>query len=150
MSPVRLLCALLLAAVVLLDPGMVLAGELVDELKIGVLWHDVPGLWSGFQAEPNSADINIEALPSPSVAFLGGTIRPALGASISTIGATSDIYIDARWQYETPSGVFFGLGLGAAVHDGQLQLDDWDRKALGSRVLFHIPAEVGLPVRRSQ
>jgi hypothetical protein len=143
MSPIRLLCALLLAAVVLLDPGMTFAGQLVDELKIGVLWHDVPGLWSGFQAEPNSADINIEALLSPSVAFLGGTIRPALGASISTIGATSDAYIDARWQYETPSGIFFGLGLGAAVHDGQLQLEDWDRKALGSRVLFHIPAEVG-------
>jgi hypothetical protein len=143
MSPIRLLCALLLAAVVLLDPGMTFAGQLVDELKIGVLWHDVPGLWSGFQAEPNSADINIEALLSPSVAFLGGTIRPALGASISTIGATSDAYIDARWQYETPSGIFFGLGLGAAVHDGQLQLEDWDRKALGSRVLFHIPAEIG-------
>jgi hypothetical protein len=143
MSPIRLLCALLLAAVVLLDPGMTFAGQLVDELKIGVLWPDVPGLWSGFQAEPNSADINIEALLSPSVAFLGGTIRPALGASISTIGATSDAYIDARWQYETPSGIFFGLGLGAAVHDGQLQLEDWDRKALGSRVLFHIPAEVG-------
>jgi lipid A 3-O-deacylase len=143
MSPIRLLFALLLAAVVLLDPGMALAGQLVDELKIGVLWHDVPGLWSGFQAEPNSADINIEALLSPSVAFLGGTIRPALGASISTIGATSDAYIDARWQYETPSGIFFGLGLGAAVHDGQLQLEDWDRKALGSRVLFHIPAEIG-------
>ena len=29
------------------------------------------------------------------------------------------------------------------MHDGQLQLEDWDRKALGSRVLFHIPAEVG-------
>jgi hypothetical protein len=143
MSPIRLLFALLLAAVVLLDPGMALAGQLVDELKIGVLWHDVPGLWSGFQAEPNSADINIEALLSPSVAFLGGTIRPALGASISTIGATSDAYMDARWQYEAPSGIFFGLGLGAAVHDGQLQLEDWDRKALGSRVLFHIPAEVG-------
>ena len=87
---------------VVLDPGMALAGEFIGELKIGELWH-VPGLWSGFQAEPSSADINIEALLSPSVAFLGATIRPALGASISTIGATSDIYIDARWQYEAPS-----------------------------------------------
>jgi hypothetical protein len=24
-----------------------------------------------------------------------------------------------------------------------LQLEDWDRKALGSRVLFHIPVEIG-------
>ena len=66
MSPIRLLYALLSVAVVVLDPGMVLAGELIDELKIGVLWHDVPGLWSGFQAEPSSADLNIEALLSPS------------------------------------------------------------------------------------
>ncbi len=132
-----------LFAALLLPPELAFAGPFIDELKIGVLAHDVPDLWSGFQAEPGSADINIEALLSPSVVFLGGTIRPAIGGSISTVGATSDAYIDARWQYETPSGVFFGLGLGAAVHNGQLQLDDWDRKALGSRVLFHIPAEVG-------
>jgi hypothetical protein len=140
---VRIALLTAVAVVLLVQPDVVLADPFVDEFKIGVLWHDVPGLWSGFQAEPNSADINIEALLSPSVAFLGGTIRPAIGGSISTVGATSDAYIDARWQYETPSGIFFGLGLGAAVHDGQLELEDWDRKALGSRVLFHIPAEIG-------
>ena len=139
----RLVLWIVLACCLAVWPDAASAGPFVDELKIGVLWHDVPGLWSGFQAEPNSADINIEALLSPSVAFLGGTIRPAIGGSISTVGATSDAYIDARWQYETPSGVFFGLGLGAAVHNGQLQLEDWDRKALGSRVLFHMPAEIG-------
>lgn len=140
---VRATLLIVLAVAMLLQADLAFAGPFIDELKIGVLAHDVPDLWSGFQAEPNSADINIEALFSPSVAFLGGTIRPAIGGSISTVGATSDAYIDARWQYETPSGIFFGLGLGAAVHNGQLQLEDWDRKALGSRVLFHIPAEVG-------
>ena len=101
------------------------------------------GLWSGFRAEPNSADINVEAIFSPPIAFLGGTISPALGASISTIGATSDAYLDARWQMETGCGIFLGLGIGGAVHNGQLQLEDWDRKALGSRVLFHFPLEIG-------
>ena len=43
---------------------------------------------------------------SPFIAFLGGTISPALGASISTIGATSDAYLDARWQMETGCGIF--------------------------------------------
>jgi lipid A 3-O-deacylase len=140
---IRVALLIAVALVLILPPELALAGPFIDELKIGVLWHDVPDLWSGFRAEPNSADINIEALLSPSVAFLGGIIRPAIGGSISTVGATSDAYIDARWQYETPSGIFFGLGLGAAVHNGQLQLEDWDRKALGSRVLFHIPAEIG-------
>jgi hypothetical protein len=39
--------------------------------------------------------------------------------------------------------LFFDLGLGAAVHDGNLDDRDPTRKALGSRVLFHIPLELG-------
>src|SRR4029079_2569377 len=119
----RVLIVAVIAAAVLLDPVLpACADGLVQELKIGVLDHDVPNLWSGFRAEPNSADINVEAIFSPSIAFLGGTISPALGASISTIGATSDAYLDARWQMETGCGIFLGLGIGGAVHDGQLQL----------------------------
>ncbi len=83
----------------------------IHELKVGVLAHDVPDLWSGFQAERNAADINLEAILSPSVAFLGGTIRPAVGGTINTRGDTSHGYIDARWQYETPFGFYFGIGL---------------------------------------
>jgi hypothetical protein len=140
----RVLIVALSAAAVLLDPVVpARADGLIQELKIGVLDHDVPDLWSGFRAEPNSADINVEAIFSPSISFLGGTISPALGASISTIGATSDGYLDARWQMETGCGIFLGLGVGGAVHNGQLKLEDWDRKALGSRVLFHIPLEIG-------
>ncbi len=140
----RLLIVLLVSGIVLLDASVpALAAGLVDELKIGVLAHDVPDLWSGFQAEPDSVDINVEALLSPSVNFAGGTLQPALGASINTAGSTSKGYLDARWQYETASGLFFGLGVGAAIHDGQIKLDDWDRKAFGSRVLFHIPVEIG-------
>lgn len=94
---IRATLLIVLALALLGQPEAALAGPFVDELKIGVLAHDVPDLWSGFQAEPSSADINIEALFSPSVAFLGGTIRPAIGGSISTVGVTSDVYIDARW-----------------------------------------------------
>ena len=141
---VRQFIVLLVAAVVLVGPNApAFADGFIDELKFGVLAHDVPDLWSGFRAEPNSVDINFEALLSPHVNFAGGTLRPAIGASVNTVGATSMGYLDARWQYETAFGVFIGLGVGAAVHDGQIDLDDWDRKALGSRVLFHFPAEIG-------
>jgi len=139
-----LLFALAVLGALLCTPDTAsLAQGLVEELRFGVLDHDIPNLWSGFRAEPASVAINVEALLSPSVAFLGGAIRPALGASINTEGATSNVYLDARWQYETPAGIFFGLGLGGTVHDGQLELKDWDEKALGSRVLFHIPLEIG-------
>lgn len=135
------LIALAVALAITAEP--LIAGGLVDEVKIGVLAHDVPYLWSNFRAEPASADINIEVLFTPAVSFLGGSIRPAIGGTINTVGATSHAYIDARWQYETASRIFFGLGIGAAVHNGHTQLDDWDRKALGSRLLFHFPIEVG-------
>jgi lipid A 3-O-deacylase len=126
-----------------LDGSAARAGDLFAEVKLGILDHDVPGLWSGFRREEGSTDINVEALLSPSVMVLGGTIRPAVGASINTSGQTSHAYIDARWQYETLAGIFFGLGLGGAIHDGELDGRDPDRKALGSRLLFHIPIEVG-------
>lgn len=123
-----------------------LAEGMLANFRIGVLAHDVPYLWSGFQVETPSADLNLEAVFSPSVAFLGGRINPAAGVSISSAGETSHAYLDARWQIDTPSGVFLAAGVGVAVHDGLLGPGDLDRKWLGSRVLFHIPFEVGVHV----
>jgi len=140
----RNIVAIVLSAVVACaaaEPA--LADGLFHELKFGVLDHDTPDLWSGFRAEPDSVALNFEALFSPYFAFLGGTVRPALGASINTEGETSNVYLDARYQYEFQNGFFVGLGVGGTVHDGQLTLKDWNQKALGSRVLFHIPLEIG-------
>ena len=99
------------------------------EIRAGVLAHDVPGLWSGFRLE-SGVDINAELL-GPGVAFLGGTLRPAIGGSVNTSGYTSKAYLDARWEIDLRYGVFFGLGLGAAIHDGNLDPTEPDRKALG-------------------
>jgi lipid A 3-O-deacylase len=119
------------------------ADGLISELKIGGLYHDPGDLWSGFRREPKSLDVNIEALFGPHIDFLWGTLRPAMGATINTHGATSKAYMDARWEIEAPSGIFFTLGLGGAIHDGDLSPIDPTRKALGTRLLFHIPAELG-------
>lgn len=131
-------------AIALVAPGyQVSAQNVVHELKVGVLYHDPGYLWSTFSAEPASADISIEAILAPSRIFMGGTLRPAIGASINTQGATSSGYIDARWQYDWTNGMFFGTGIGIALHDGHLDDGREDRKQLGARVLFHIPIEVG-------
>jgi hypothetical protein len=113
------------------------------EIRAGVLAHDVPDLWAGFNLE-NGVDINAELLFGSGLQVWGGVIRPALGASINTEGYTSRAYLDARWEFDLSHSLFFGFGLGAAVHDGLLDPTDPDRKALGSRVLFHIPLELGL------
>jgi hypothetical protein len=115
------------------------------ELRGGVLAHDVPDLWSGFRLE-RGIDINAEVLFGAGLPFLGGALRPAIGGSVNTEGYTSKGYADLRWEFDTPSRIFFGIGLGAAVHDGNIGPTDPDRKALGSRVLFHIPVEVGLRI----
>lgn len=119
------------------------SNDLFYDVKIGVLAHDVPDLWSGTQLESDAADINFEVMFNYGLPFLGGVIRPAVGASINTDGATSQVYFDARWQIELNDRLFFATGLGVAVHDGKLKPTKADMKALGSTALFHIPLELG-------
>jgi opacity protein-like surface antigen len=115
----------------------------ISELKFGALDHDTPGLWSGFGVERQSVDANIEVLFLPWAYTFGGYLRPAVGATINFNGDTSKAYADLRWETESASGVFLALGMGAAVHNGEINLTDPARKALGSPVLFHPSAEVG-------
>jgi lipid A 3-O-deacylase len=115
----------------------------VSELKLGALDHDTPGLWSGFGVERQSVDANIEVLFRPWAYTFGGYLRPAIGATINFNGDTSKAYADLRWETETASGVFFAVGIGAAVHNGQIDFTDPAQKALGSPVLFHPSAELG-------
>ncbi|MGE0054573.1 MAG: acyloxyacyl hydrolase [Hyphomicrobium sp.] len=119
------------------------ADDFLYAFKFGVLAHDVPDLWSGFSVEDRWVDINFEAQFKPALMVFGGAIRPVVGASINTNGDTSHLYADARWQIDCDR-LFFGIGLGAAIHDGETGPPDPNAKWLGSRVLFHIPAEVGI------
>jgi lipid A 3-O-deacylase len=115
----------------------------VSEIKVGALEHDTPGLWSGFSRERAAADANFEILFTPWAQTFGGYLRPAIGTTVNFIGDTSKAYADLRWEIEAPWGVFFAIGLGAAIHDGHLSLDGPNAKALGAPVLFHPSAELG-------
>jgi len=114
----------------------------IHEIKAGLLLHDVPDLWSGFSLEHRYVDINAE-VSFTGVPFLGGTLRPVIGGTLNTQGETSHAYADVRWQFDLPLNLFLATGLGVAVHDGLLDPTEIDRKALGSRALFHIPLELG-------
>lgn len=131
------------AAASVAGAGMAEAGRFIREIKAGALAHDVDNLWSGFSLERQAVDLNAEVIFSPSLPFLWGAIRPAIGGTLNFNGDTSHAYVDARWEIETPSGIFFATGIGAAVHDGHLDPDSSSRKALGSTVLFHVPIELG-------
>jgi lipid A 3-O-deacylase len=121
--------------------GSASAGGFIAEIRGGLLAHNASHLL-GYPSGEDGLDGNLEVLFTPARPLLGGAIRPALGGTVSFAGNTSLAYADLRYERETPTGMFFGLGIGAAVHDGSLH-ERGDRKALGSRVLFHVPLELG-------
>lgn len=47
------------------------------------------------------------------------------------------------WQYDFAAGPFVAGSLGLAIHDGELDTERSDRKALGGRVLFRESVEIG-------
>ena len=122
---------------------VVCAGQVLYEIKAGILAHDVDHLWSGSRKE-DGIDFNAEVIFAKPRFFLRkGVIRPNLGASLNNRGDTSKIYAGAI--YEINADIWFlNLGLGAAWHDGETDRDDRQQKSLGARVLFRIPIEFGL------
>jgi hypothetical protein len=118
-------------------------GGWLHEVRLGVAAHDVDELWSGERKE-HGADWSAElTLLRTGLVLPLGAVRPNLGFAINDHGDTSKVYAGALWEIESPIGVFFATGVGAAVHDGNLDKYEHDRKRLGSRVLFRIPIEVG-------
>ena len=112
-------------------------------IRAGVLMHDVDDLWSGTSKE-GGVDLNSEIILSrPSFSLLSGNVRPNLGASINTQGDTSKIYGGILWEFARKSGIFLNLGIGAAIHNGELDTRQEDKKSLGSRLLFRVPIELG-------
>ena len=115
------------------------------EVSMGLLAHDVDNLWSGSKKE-SGVDVNAEMVfKRPRLDLLHGRIRPNLGISVNNQGDTSKIYGGILWERASKS-LFFNIGVGVALHDGELEAKKDDKKGLGARVLFRIPIETGLTI----
>jgi lipid A 3-O-deacylase len=131
------------------DPGW------MDEVKLGVLAHDIRVFGLGRSGE-TGADVNLEVLfPSPAFLRILGAPRPHLGVSINTAGQTDYGYIGLTWRgrpwrplLALPEGLFVAGSLGGVAHDGYLNTAPPGRKRLGSRLLFRESAEVGYQLTR--
>lgn len=122
------------------------SSDIVYGIRLGVLAHDVGGLWSHSRAE-GGADINAEIVfKKPSLKLWQGMILPNLGVSVNSQGDTSKAYGGLLWEFVFDNGFFVNSGAGLAVHNGQQESDDADKKQLGSRVLFRIPLEIGFTI----
>jgi len=122
--------------------------KIVDEVKAGVLAHDVGFLGHHLEKGP---DVNLEMLfTPPDVLAIIGSPRPHIGADINTASKTSDGYFGLTWGimliqnlFGAGDGIFANGSLGGAVHDGYIDSGPPNRKLLGSRVLFRESAELG-------
>lgn len=127
-------------------PQTSVAGGAIYELKLGILDHDVDGLWSGHSREEGT-DYNGELVFSPAWYVLGGAMRPNIGFSLNNSDDTSKVYGGAVWEYLFNNGMFFDAGLGLAYHGGDTdERNRPDKKALGSQVLFRVSFEAGFTV----
>ena len=128
-------------------PAMAQA-KIVDEVKAGVLAHDVGFLGHHLEKGP---DVNLEMLfTPPDILAIIGSPRPHIGADINTAGKTSGGYFGLTWGitliqslFGAGDGIFVNGSLGGAVHDGYINSGPPNRKLLGSRILFRESAELG-------
>lgn len=144
---IALLCMLAASPAAALEPtdGRIRPGWLYG-VYAGVLAHDVDNLWSGTRRE-DGVDINAElVLSRPSLTLPAGAVRPNFGISVNDRGDTSKLYLGLLWEARLPLGLFINIGLGGAVHNGELESGEEGRKALGSRALFRIPVELGYAI----
>src|SRR6266700_3803414 len=97
--------------------------NIVDEVKAGILAHDVGFLGHHLEKGP---DVNLEMLfTPPDLLAVIGSPRPHIGADINTAGKTSDGYFGLTWGimliqslFNPGDGIFVNGSLGGAIHDG--------------------------------
>lgn len=126
-------------------------GRIVDEVKAGVLAHDINLLTAHRE---RGADVNLEMLfAPPDLLAVLGSPRPHIGTEINTAGDTSDGYAGLTWGISLIQNLFrpgdyvFAEGsLGAAYQDGYIDSAPPGHKKLGSPVLFRESAEFGYQV----
>lgn len=123
------------------DEGNVDSG-ILSEIRIGPLRHDA-SIFST-REEDSDIDANVELLfTSPGFLRYVWSPRPHLGVTANFGGETSQAYLGLTWDIDLFADIFVEVGLGASVHNGELDTGDPDRKNLGCRWLFRESASLG-------
>ena len=161
-TPLRLL-ACVLSLLSLCTPARAegeysaLRGFGIDEIRLGGMQHNLDGRRHssgvGYTVTPESGyDVNGEVLftspwpqpESPIIDFLFRP-RPMLGATVSTRGDTSQVYLGAAWSLPLFSVFFVEATFGGSLHDGPLTSAGPNYvAAYGCRVSFHKSGSLGV------
>jgi hypothetical protein len=109
----------------------------VSEIRFGVLAHDP------LTQKEEGVDLNAELFFD---SWTDGSwqLRPTIGGTVNLNGDTSQAYLGLIYGGPISENWFVEIGGGASVHNGKLETTDPERKELGSRVLFHVQASIGV------
>lgn len=145
------------AVAVAIGPGMAFAADpvasdvrpllqnqsLISELRVGAFAHDP---WS---PESGSVNINAEVLFSKPYLPVNPVWRvlvprPHLGATVNTVGKTSNAYAGLTWSLDVTDKLFVEASFGGAVNTGKTGfVVPADRVAMGCNWSFRESASVG-------
>ncbi len=141
-----------LCSLAALAPAAQAQTRFLDEVKIGLLAHDI----SFAGGKEKGADVNAELLfASPEFFKYILRPRPMLGLELNTSGYTNQGYAGLAWQWtlfndvvKSGDGVYFGYTFGASFNDGKHFSKLSDRKSLGSNLLFRESFEAGYQINK--
>ncbi len=75
--------------------------------------------------------------------------RVHVGADLSTAGETNQLYAGFTWTVDVSDLFFVEAGIGGSLNDGKLEEDGMPGPKLGSALLFHEYAALGLNLDRN-
>jgi len=102
-------------------PASVASAQIVEEVRLGVMEHNVCVTDCDNANKEDGPDLNGEAVfASPELFNLVGSPRPYVIASINTAGDTSYGGAGLQWRWAFADGWAFEPGVGYVIHDGEL------------------------------
>ena len=116
-------------------------GGILAEVSIGALMHD-EGPFSNSKEEGYDGHIELR-FASPKFLELIWSPEPHIGANINSKGDTSQVFAGLSYEYLLWKGLFVGLSVGGAYHDGETDSHRIDKKDLGCHLLFRESLTIG-------
>jgi len=116
-------------------------GGILAEVSLGVLVHD-EGPFSNSKEEGYDGHIELR-FASPKFLDIIWSPEPHIGANINSDGDTSQVFAGLSYEWNLWKGLYAGISVGGAYHDGETDSHRADKKDLGCHLLFRESLTLG-------
>lgn len=116
-------------------------GGVISEISLGVLKHD-QGPFTDTKEDGINAHIEIR-FKSPDFLDIIWGPEPHIGANFNSKGDTSQVFAGLSYEWLIWKGLFAGISVGGAYHNGETDSHLVDNKDLGCKLLFRESLTLG-------